>query len=106
MVGGRGRTMWYWSVFYSWSNLILVMGWQKKRTSFLLATLAIYFSLSFIIACRSVLNLSFFSNYLGEYFLAHRLMISMIQMAERGVLDFWNGLSTLMTRDHIYKSGS
>lgn len=47
------------------------------------------------------MNLSLRSSSLGEYFLAQRLMISMIQMAESGVFDFWKGLSTLMMSDHI-----
>lgn len=47
------------------------------------------------------MKVSFLRSSLGEYFLAQRLRISMIQMADIGVRDCLKGASTFIIRDHL-----
>lgn len=106
IVGGNGKTIWYWGVEVYSSSLkfIFIIGSLKKNFYFRLATAAIYFSLSLMSRWRSDLNFSLTKSYFGEYFFAERLMISRIHIATIGFLDFSNGFRTFITRLQIYKS--
>ncbi len=83
----------------------MASGSEKKKTSFLLATEAMNFSFQLIKWCKSLLNFSFLSSYLGEYFFAQRFSIQIIHIADRGVLDFWKGLSAFIISDQISSNG-
>lgn len=65
-----------------------------------------YLSFSLMRPWRSFLKVSFLRSSLGEYFLAQRLRISMIQMADIGVRDCLKGASTFIIRDHTSRRGS